>query len=625
MLLCVTGACRAEHVTGHIGSHKLTYETRRIATSADFDVASGARYLAVTEVYPDTPDEVVYTYGVYSGGRLLHERRHTGLGFGPTTYFIKFSGKAPGSVRFRNTSKTPLLISSARSVTDDMVRGAVDRDRFAILGLVSAAAGRDEQSRLAKMLSDRLGERPDLGIGRGFSYEVTYANRGADDVRGQIDSCRAWSDEHGLPALIGLVSWWSGTPLQVPDGHGGRFGDLKYQQICYSPDAEVSENEELKKLLGARYNRHFGLSTPNIWSNTPWLTMNSPELNDYRCSRLGEAIGLLREFETDKSRLAGVYVENEPRYWDTDCEAGNPKSNRKLLWADFNPLTIADAAKDGVDLDPRDGLSNEELAWLHRNVGSYYQQVVDAARNALNRVGASVCLYTHSLQHRSMFPGLAIKHPASEWAYAKGARTGIEGMWSQVSDYERVREWGPWANVDREENDGRDIALHLWDLRASYVMGADLYNSYNWHAIGADRFFAYVSEFLAALPVASSGVAMQAVNGSKCSINAPMNMQAFTGIELLVETKKPFKGRVILRAAASNGDFATSVPLWLELPAGLRSIRFEFANAVESRWDQPTTFELVAPAGIAIFGGSAKITLDLRTQRALSSLVIGHF
>ena len=50
--------------------------------------------------------------------------------------------------------------------------------------------------------------------------------------------------------MLGLVSWWAGTPLNVDDGLGGKFGDLKYQQVCYSPNVEVPENPDLRKLLG---------------------------------------------------------------------------------------------------------------------------------------------------------------------------------------------------------------------------------------------------------------------------------------------------------------------------------------------------------------------------------------
>ena len=85
--------------------------------------------------------------------------------------------------------------------------------------------------------------------------------------------------------------------------------------------------------------------------------MNSPTLNSYRHGRLGWALGALTD-RVSKSGidLAGVYLENEPRYWDTACEAGNPKRQWKTCWADFNPFVISDAKKDGVNIDPSDGL-----------------------------------------------------------------------------------------------------------------------------------------------------------------------------------------------------------------------------------------------------------------------------
>lgn len=639
--LVLVSSASAETVTGYIGSHKLSYRARTVSGSVSFAVKGAADYLAITEVYPDTPQETVYRYTVSAPGIGSIQRVHRSVGFGPVTWYAKVRRSPVGTVKISGTSSPSPLISSVRGATEAELKSLLSRDSFTLMGLVPGGAP-EVRNKWVDMLAAKLASKPEFGITTGFSSEIYYSNRDSENVREQLLACAGWAQMHKLPVMLGLVSWWGGTPGHVADGHGGRFGDIKYQQVCYSPDVEIDENPELKKLLGERYNRHYGLSVPNQWSNCPWLTMNSDTLNQYRYRRYDEAIATLKNLcSTDGSWINGIYLENEPRYWDTHCEAGNPKAGRqgKELWADFNPLAVEAARKDGVDLDPSDGLSNNELSWLHRNVGKYNQEMVDSVRVSMKKhdFGEGLPLYTHSLQHREMFPGGPINHPASEWAYADGCRTGIEGMWSQPSDFTRLREWGPWANLNREENDGHHTDWHLWDLRVAYMMGSDLYNSYNWHAIGAERFFAYVDEFLKELPVVTLPPHEAKLADGATSIKLPMKLQAFSRIELPVEVAGgPVKGAACLRVESETGGtfFSDSTPL--DLANGRHVVGFDFTTPAEAKWNDAATMVLeVSDARGKPFGSErvrlsvesadqVKLSLDLRAQRALSLDAIGH-
>lgn len=639
LLACSAVLAKEVSLSGYIGSHKLSFASQEVKEEAVFAVDSGAEYLFVTEIYPDTPEPVEYSYELMVDGEELYERSASSTGFGPVTYFIRARKATGRAVHVKNTGARPVLISSVRAVRQAELDALLRKDEFRIMGLIAPGCSAEDKEIFVRMLAEQLGPRATEQMKVGFSCEIRFANQSMDAVRREIEMCRRWEKEHSIPAFLGLVSWWSGTPLFVPDGAGGTFGDLKYQQICYSPDVEVEENPALRELLGDRYNRHYGLSVPNQWSNTPWLTMNSPVLNEYRYRRLDEAVELLKDVsEGDTSWISGIYLENEPRYWDSDCEAGNPGSNRKVLWADFNPMVSKDARLDGVDLDPSDGLSYEELSWLHRNVGRYNQEMVDKFRKSLSdrRFGLDIPLYTHSLQHRHMFPGGEINHAASEWAYAEGARTGLEGMWLQLADLTRVREWGKWANVNREENDGHHTDLHLWDLRASYLMGADLYNSYNWHAIGAERFFDYVNEFLdelevVSLPPAEAGY----IDAHNLMIRTPMKLQAFTRVELPVTVTRATKGVFVLKLFTKDGQVFASVPNSVDLAPGKESLIFDFPTPAESKWNEEARLYLYIGGcpDCAVEGavgidaetlGSVKLYLDLREQRAFSLAVINY-
>lgn len=147
-------------------------------------------------------------------------------------------------------------------------------------------------------------------------------------------------------------------------------------------------------------------------------------------------------------------------------------------------------------------------------------------------------LYTHSLQLDILFPGVKINQAAADWARVKGARAGIEGMWSLPSDFDRIREWGPWADLNREETDGRPMGTYLWDLRVTYAAGAELYNSYNWHAITTNAYFNYTRDLLATLPiVAAPPNHVESASPRTLRITPPDAVQAFTSLTLSIVIK----------------------------------------------------------------------------------------
>ncbi len=627
-------------VNGYVGAHELELAAYKIVSARTFKVSGKPDYIGITEVYPDTTEPVVYRYTVEAAGICPYERAFKSVGFGRVTYFIE-AGVVPVTEvritrRSANGEQWPVLISSVFGVSDSELQALKKHDSFPIMGLLPTTDAK-ERDRLAAMLKAGIPEMADYGITAGFSSEIRYASQDAKQVEDEIKNCADIAARHGMRALLGPVSWWVGTPRFVEDGEGGTFGGVKYQQVCYSPDREFAYDARLADLLGSRYNRHYKLSVPNRWSNTPWLTMNSKALNDYRFRRLDECVRILKEAcKGDESWVAGIFLENEPRYWDTHCEALPVGSGAYSLWADFNPFAVRAAAEQGIDLNPEDGLSSDELAWLHRNVGEYNQDTVDAyVRSAAQHsFGAGIPVYTHSLQHRWMFPGAEINHPASEWAFANAARTGLEGMFTMPSDFYRVRDWGYWTNLNREENDGADIDLHLWDLRVSYAMGADFYNSYNWHAIGPERFFAYVREFVSSLPAAkASPAALRAADRYTFRMRTPMKLQAFTKLTFPVCSDAPVKGSACVAIMSPGGESFSSECQMIDLPRRDSTLSFTFTTPAECSWQddvQVTLYVFDESGRMALqelslgvkSPSDVELELDLAAQRALSRVAI---
>lgn len=374
-------SAQSETLSGWVGSHRLSMRTRPVAKSAVFPVVPAqAEFIAITEVHPESVEPIPFHYLVTGPSIAPFERRYAARGFGPVTYFLRVAGQTAGPVTLTNLDpqKSVPRILEVRGVTGDELARVKRSDSFRLMGtVINPQLGIDEEEQV-KRIAGQLATDPKRGITTAFSCEIYYASKDANEVQRQLETAHERSLQTGLPVLLGLVSWWNGTPRKVPDGKGGKFDDLQYQQICYTPDALHPEDAELRKLLGNRYNPHYCRTTPNIWSNTPWLTMNSRQLNAYRAKRLNEAMDLLQKVSKgDTSWIAGIFLENEPRYWDTQSTQGTPQWHGER-WADFNPYTVAAASRDGVALNPADGLSLEELTWLQRNAGRYFQETVDA-------------------------------------------------------------------------------------------------------------------------------------------------------------------------------------------------------------------------------------------------------
>jgi hypothetical protein len=198
-----------------------------------------------------------------------------------------------------------------------------------------------------------------------------------------------------------------------------------------------------------------------------------------------------------------------------------------------------------------------------------------------------------------------------------------------LSDLDRVREWGTWANVNREECDGCDLGMHLWDLRLSYARGGQFYNSYNWYSIE----FSYMHDFLDALPVAqvtdpkiekgpagsitfTSNIGLQGIN----RIVAHVDLPAATNSALIAEVTGQSGG--VLGFARAEGPFT----------AGVNTVEFIFANpfdmvgdtlGVLTRGTLSVRYESAGSAGSPTIN-DANFQLDLRRERTQSLWVIAN-
>ena len=476
----------------------------------------------IQEVYPPDSPGVRYTYRIDASGRTIYSRDHVGLMCGTTSYFVNVDDPALVSasritLSFTNLrSGSPFRIAAVWLYSDFSSYLTTSRfsTPFYLTPLVKEATSdlgvEQEVSYLKANLHPSISD-----VRLGFSAEHYYMLRDADTSWAEFQRYLSYGKLYEMAYLPLFVSWWGGTPNN-DDAYGGHFTDPQYQQVCWSDTDTYDEGQSLKDLLGSRWDLRYGWTVPNAWSNTPWLTMNSPVLNDARAKAIGSNL-LLLDSVVDSANmgfadyLLGIAMENEPRYWDYQCpDAGYYPVLRQNLGGDYNPLVVADAARDGIVLDPADGLTYAERLWLHSNVANYMQQTYEAYALYLKSLNMSFVhssvdspwheVYSHG-STGSLFPmgPVTTYHPGMEWNRLQGCRAGLEGLAHPAAGYlSRAREWGRWAQVNSEENTGTSTSLHLRDLRACYAFGARFYNFYNWQAVNsAGAWTSYVQSFCA--------------------------------------------------------------------------------------------------------------------------------
>lgn len=208
----------------------------------------------------------------------------------------------------------------------------------------------------------------------GLCWEINYLQWGKEKTEAYLNNVIAASIQTGAVLYLGINSWWGGTPAG-PDGLGGMWQDVPYQQITYD-----------KNNTDGRGN--WQLSSPNEWSNTPWLSMNNDYYNQVRVQRIKETVEFL-QLRTAELSLAGqdlpaihLYTENEPYYWPINWSKYD-FDNYPNGVGDFSAWVVEDAAKDGITLDPTDGLSKQEAMWLYRNLNTYISEVGGAIADGL--------------------------------------------------------------------------------------------------------------------------------------------------------------------------------------------------------------------------------------------------
>ncbi|MHB1000084.1 MAG: hypothetical protein ACYC27_12640 [Armatimonadota bacterium] len=458
--------------------------------------------LEVQEVNDDRFNGDRTLYRILVDGKPVHLRDHSDDGPGLLTYFVDLpaTGKSEAAITFKDTSGYGMRIRSVRTYSE-FEQYCRENRIMAPMMITQRALHFDAEKGISTDLMDRWIEvfkREGAGDKIGFVADIAYLQKGQEYVRAFTEAVSKLMIERKVPLVLGYTTWWGYTPLNTPDGKGGTFRDIQYQQIGFSQFDNYHDpglKEYMDRCKPGWYDVRYGLTIPNHWSSTPWLTMNDKTLNGARQKGLVQSMKVLNPVLAELERqglagkLLGIIGDDEPVYWTRIVdvfETGYGRVNngvaRTDLLLDFNWSVIQDAARDGITLDPTDGLDQEEKQWLHLNPAHYNRLMMGTIRHNLRkpaiRVDGAQLEFPSDDPGENLFayitggPGYPLEdrfHPI--WETEVFPEAGLGLGWFR-EDYQRGRELGRVANSDFECVNAEDVTAFLPRITDIYEGGA---------------------------------------------------------------------------------------------------------------------------------------------------------
>jgi hypothetical protein len=356
----ITGdRCTVETLTTDIGGFSRDYQVHTVSgTGARLEltfprpVCTGDLLLEIQEIHQRRPRAFGYTVAV--NGTEVNFRTYAEHGAGPNHHLIKvpltaITGSGDLTVTLTSAGAPPFSIGQVRLWGDFFTR--LDREE----GIYRPMA------LIGKHTTLPAGQPGFTSFGPlGDFSSSSYANTPIATTRKRMLESITRSAESGRPMqfLINGPTW--GGAMSGPDGRGGYYNDIRYSLLSY--DAA---------------NRSYAASFPNMWSSAFWAAFRDPWVNTEMRRRLTACL----EGSADAIDLLKARGKTpQPNYLR---EMGPPMG-------EITAATIATAAKDGLVLDPTDGISAAERAWLFQDGVRIWQEYAATNRELLQRDSAVV-------------------------------------------------------------------------------------------------------------------------------------------------------------------------------------------------------------------------------------------
>ena len=427
-----TGQVRSERLDTEIGSFYRTYPVRTVSgtgSSLSFSMAKppGAQdvVLEFQEIHIRRPQAHGYTIAI--NGVDAYFRTYDEIGAGPNHFFVRVPAAALASANALTVS-----VTSAGSQPFSLGRVWLYADFFTVA---------DPQEKIYRPLAmmgqslttitEKTTSFAPLGV---YEDHINFGNQPQAKIHKIVEERLRESAETGRPLeLLFNGPTWGGAP-SGPDGLGGYFTDIRYSTLGYNPATKA-----------------WCASYPNMWGGTFWSSYAEPHLQAVLKQRFLASLANLPD-QVDILRARGtspqvIYAR----------DLGLPLG-------EFTDANVRAAAKDGITLDPTDGLSKAERHWMHRDdvhVWSDYATwhaeafprdavVVDRGEIRLPEDLAIDNQYAHTI-----FTGAGGPMQSRRWF---GGQTGmVEGFWSSGEVF-----FDRFAQYDYVKANGKLGHVNIW-------------------------------------------------------------------------------------------------------------------------------------------------------------------
>lgn len=426
----VTGPVVAEELNTEMGSFLESYSAHTLqgkGATISFPVSAlrdgKSVVLEFQEIHDRRPNAYGYTIAV--DGTDIYFRTYQELGAGPSHFFVEVPAKLvrkgrPLDVTVRHEGGGPFSLGTVWAYDDFFARVAGPESVFKKMGLLvppgsvkldGEQAGRGQRDdawwlKRYHALQERFGGLKDFEPIGTHAFGGSYGGSDPYEGRRSIAQGLRLSAASGMAGemILNGLGWFSGPT--GPDGLGGYFSDIRYDKTFYHEGRGV-----------------YRTSYPNMWANTPAFTLRDPNLNQFLEVRFRQMMDGTAEL------MAELML------------AGTPA--KPILVREFSPASgeitdqiIQAAARDGITLDPADGMSFEERLWMHRDAVRTWQEYADSMIRSMGRdiavvdQGRLVLPEEQSFDNFFSHPNFMTDDPAGDPRWGGGQHGMVDGLWS---------------------------------------------------------------------------------------------------------------------------------------------------------------------------------------------------
>ena len=403
--LCSSGNVKAETLSTEMGGYLEEYSVRTLSgRGASLDVTLNAvtpgvpLLLEVQEIHSRRP--VTFGYAVLINGKEIYFRTYEEYGAGPSHFFVLINPEVAGdtgliNVTFRNEGSGAFSLGRLWLYQDFFNTVAEQEEVYRPMGIqgqILVKATPVPHFECYKPIGD-------LSI-------VQYGSAGLEAGRQRLADTLHDCSTGGYPVAVMLNGTaWGGKP-SGPDGQGGYFSDPCYSLLSYNADAD-----------------RYVPSWPNMWGNTAWPTLQNPVMN--------------RFLETRFARLMDGFMDQ------VDGFAARGTQPDLIIIREWEPEigevtvdSIENARRDGVELDPTDGLSLAERQWMTRDGVAKWKAFAKSTRKFITRNAVRVDRGSVTLPQSQLIdnfysqPDFITSWPMQNPQWNGGQCGMVPGLWS---------------------------------------------------------------------------------------------------------------------------------------------------------------------------------------------------